>query len=65
MTVHTYLKYSKHYSVGMWLPNREGVTGFVPMFDVNTLTQALIAVRLLNGGPGQISDLTQSIVLEH
>jgi len=53
--MHTYLKYKDCYSVGMWLPNREGVTAFMRMFDVADLEQAQAAVSYLNGGDGSFT----------
>jgi len=34
----------------MWLPNRDGITHFVALFDVPTRNEALTAVNRLNGG---------------
>jgi len=49
--MHTYIKIAVDcYSVGMWLPNPEGVTHFVPMFDVTDFNSACRAVSALNGG---------------
>ena len=49
--MHTYLRYEDGtYTVGMWLPNREGITSFCKMFDVSTITAAMVAVNMLNGG---------------
>ena len=49
--MHTYIKHDTgEYSVGMWLPNREGITAFVSMFDVGSRVAAVTAVNMLNGG---------------
>jgi hypothetical protein len=49
--MHTYLRVENGvYDIGMWLPNREGVTSFARMFSVPTLKQAFVAVNILNGG---------------
>lgn len=50
--MHSYIKHSDdRYSVGMWLPNRDGVTAFMTMFDVADRYTAMRAVNCLNGGP--------------
>jgi len=62
--MHTYLNNENgRYSVGMWLPNHEGVTAFHRMFDVLCLSHALEAVNMLNGGSAEF--VTASIVWEH
>ncbi len=48
--MHTYIRAADYYYVGMWLPNREGITSFVRMFRVNNVRAAIQAVNLLNGG---------------
>jgi hypothetical protein len=49
--MHSYLKFvDGTYSVGMWRPDRKGVTNFWPMFDVPDRDAAITAVNMLNGG---------------
>jgi hypothetical protein len=54
--MHTYLKHENDdgdgqvYSVGQWLPNRDGITSFCTLFDVADRRDAMTAVNLLNGG---------------
>ena len=49
--MHTYIKYDDGtYGVGLWLPNHEGITTFVRMFDVVNRDEAIEACNVLNGG---------------
>ncbi len=62
--MHTYLKNDDGtYSVGMWLPNREGVTAFVKMFDVANFYDACQSCTMLNGGGMYLHAIT--IIKEH
>jgi hypothetical protein len=48
---HTYLKmFEKRYDIGQWLINREGHHQFQRLFSVPSITQAMTAVNMLNGG---------------
>jgi hypothetical protein len=48
---HTYLKmFEKRYDIGQWLINRDGYHQFQRLFSVPSITQAMTAVNMLNGG---------------
>jgi hypothetical protein len=58
--MHTYLKNNdSSYSIGMWLPNREGITAFVSLFEVNNFWDAVSAVCRLNGGDGSFNTVKE------
>jgi len=63
--MHTYLKTGSDYSIGMWLPDRDGLTHFVSLFDVADQRTAMRAVNILNGGNGAVVACDIEITKEH
>jgi len=63
--VHTFLKLGDGtYSIGMWLPNQNGITSFVPLFTVLGIAQAIRAVNVMNGGDKPITAVSNDILEE-
>ena len=49
--MHTYMKNEDgSYSIGLWLPNKDGIVSFNALFDVESWYAAVAAVSMLNGG---------------
>lgn len=59
--MHTYLKVSDGYAIGMWLSGPEG-NYFQRLFKVDMLRSAFRAVNILNGGTG---DTQSSLVFDN